>query len=345
MLRFGLVGFGGIAKTHRKCIAMLEALGLGKLVCAYDVDPEAFTRNVAINIDVEGASEEKLNLYTDLDEMLEKEDIDVINVCIPTYEHKDMTIKLLRRGYHVLCEKPMALNYADCLEMIAAARESGRELMIGQCVRFYPHTEYIKAAVDDGRFGKVIGAVLQRLSGPPVWGWHNWFMNPEKSGGCLTDMHVHDVDYVRYLFGEPDSVSCTASTSVSVYDSVHSNFHYDSLDNAPIVAIGDWSLSGTKFSAPMRVNFERATVIYDGKVLTVYPKDGGEQYEVELENYSGHFGEMRYFCDVIEGRCKNTRNPAESAATTIKLVECLRRSVAQGGEVVKFDSEEEHKYI
>ena len=335
MLKVGLIGFGGISKAHRKGYINLEKQGKAALVAACDVNPDAFKKKIKINID-DGAveAEENLRFYTDLDEMLKKETLDFIDICVPSFLHSKITTDVLRRGYHVLCEKPMALTSRDCDEMIRASEESGKELMIGQCLRFHPAYNFVKDAIDENRFGKLTGAFFSRISSPPVWGWENWFMDPERSGGCITDLHIHDVDMVRYLFGEPETVTCHASTSVCRHDTVHTAFGYGSV---PVTAIGDWALAGIPFSASYRISFEAATVVYEQNAVTVYPKDGSAAYPVQLDNVSGYEGEISYFCDVVTGAEKNTRNPATSAATTIRLIEHMRKSADANGETVAFE--------
>lgn len=335
MLKVGLIGFGGISKAHRKGYINLEKQGKAALVAACDVNPDAFKKKIKINID-DGAveAEENLRFYTDLDEMLKKETLDFIDICVPSFLHSKITTDVLRRGYHVLCEKPMALTSRDCDEMIRASEESGKELMIGQCLRFHPAYNFVKDTIDENRFGKLTGAFFSRISSPPVWGWENWFMDPERSGGCITDLHIHDVDMVRYLFGEPETVTCHASTSVCRHDTVHTAFGYGSV---PVTAIGDWALAGIPFSASYRISFETATVVYEQNTVTVYPKDGSAAYPVQLDNVSGYEGEISYFCDVVTGAEKNTRNPATSAATTIRLIEHMRKSADANGETVAFE--------
>ena len=335
MLKAALIGFGGITTSHRRGYYNLEKEGKVKLVAAYDINPNAFKTRVAINLgDTSDPVGESINFYTDLDEMLAKEEIDFVDICIPTYKHRELSEKLLRRGYHVLCEKPMALTSADCAEMIRASKESGKELMIGQCLRFFPAYEYMKEVVDSGRFGKVLGGLFMRLSPPPVWGWENWFMNPERSGGCITDLHIHDVDMIRYLFGEPEAVSCRATTSICVHDTVHTSLYYGGV---PITAIGDWALHGVKFSASCHINFEKANITYNDSGLTIYPKDGGAPYVVELSRVSGYEGEISYFCDVIQGKIKNEKNSPESAAKTISLIEHMRASAGDNGKALNFE--------
>lgn len=334
MLKAAIIGFGSISRVHRKAYRILEEQGKVKLVCAYDVNPEAFRKTVKNNLDdATKAFEERINFYTDPDEMLAKEELDFVDICAPTYLHSSLAIEFLERGCHVLCEKPMSLCYADCLKMIHAAEKAGKELMIGQCLRFYPGFEYIKGIMDEKRYGEVLGAFFMRLSPPPTWGWNNWFADPKCSGGGITDFHIHDVDMIRYLFGEPSAVTSRGTSSFSVYDTVHTSLFYEDF---PVTAIADWSRTGIPFSATSSIDFERATLNFDGTTLTIYPKDGTPAETVPLEDCSGYQGEISYFCDVITGKTKNTRNPATSAAMSLRLIEHIRQSADAKGRLVEF---------
>jgi len=334
MLKAAIIGFGSISRSHRKEYLKLEQLGKVKLVCAYDVDPDAFSRVVKNNLENPSkALPEKIRYYTDLDEMLEKEEIDFVDICVPSYWHSEMSVKLLKRGYHVLCEKPMALHYSDCLAMIEAAKEADKELMIGQCLRFYPAFDEIKRIIDQERFGALQGAFFSRLNPLPTWGWKNWFADPALSGGGVTDFHVHDIDILRYLLGEPDAVSSRGTSSFSLYDALHTSLFYGKI---PVTVISDWTHMGIPFSAGCYFNFEKATVVFDSSSLTVAHKKTGEREEIPLEQKSGYFGEISYFCDVIEGKIQNTKNPASSAALSIRLIETIKKSADANGEVLEY---------
>lgn len=219
--------------------------------------------------------------------------------------------------------------------MIRAARESDRRLMIGQCLRFFPDYSFLKNAVDSGSFGKPLAAAFRRQSAPPKWAWENWYMNPELSGGCLMDMHIHDLDMIRYLFGEPQTVSCRSQDIDSRFDVVYSQLDYPEL---PVTAIGDWSQTGTNFAADFRVAFETATLIGENGGVMVYPRSG-EPYRAELNGPDGYTGEIEFFVDTIASQEKNIKNPPESAATTIRLIETLRESALAGGERIPFKPE------
>ena len=144
-----------------------------------------------------------------------------------------------------------------------------------------------------------------------------------------------ELEMAKFLFGEPDGVSSRATTSVSLYDTVHTSLYYG---NVPITAIGDWTLQGVPFEARAQLNFSLATLIFDGNKLTVYPKDGTDPYEAVLEKISGYESEISYFCDVVEGKISNTKNTARSAAETVRLIEHLRKSVELQGEKIEFGS-------
>jgi len=306
MINVAMIGFGGIAQAHKNAHLKMEAAGKERLVAICDITPEAFTKRIKINIDTgEPIKEGNFNKYTDLEEMLSKEKIDLIDICIPSYLHAEYAAKMLERGYDVQSEKPMALNSADCEKVLAAQKKSGKHLMIGQCLRFYGEYEYLNKIIQEKTFGEVKGVLLQRLSPLPKWSWQNWYQDFTKSGSVICDMQIHDLDMVRYLFGEPAWVECHASTKNVKYDMAQITFGYD----FPCLSIGDWTLVGRKFSHHYRVSFEKATVEMDGGKVTVYPNDGSPAYEPEYRHIGGIEGEIEYYLDLLENDKPNTKNP------------------------------------
>ena len=332
MLNAAILGYGGIARTHRGGYKILEEAGKARLVAVCDIREEAFGQEIKINLKSEDSgSASTFHCYTDLEEMLVKEQIDFIDICIPSYLHREYSVKLLKKGYNVLCEKPMALNSEDCEAMIAAERESGKKFMIAQVLRFFNEYEFLKNCIENETFGKPLAAHFKRISCYPTWGWNNWFMDYDKSGGCITDLHIHDVDIVRYLFGEPKAVSCHAVDTCTKYDLVQTSFHYD---NVIVNAHGSWASKKTPFSSGYRVDFEKASVIYESGKVTVYPNDDTPSYSPELGNWNGYTNEIAYFCDVVNETVENKRNPVSSAAKTIRLIEVMKQSADLGGAII-----------
>ena len=338
-LKMAMLGFGGIAKSHLKGHDTFKADGTPiKLVAICDIDPNQFVSAAEINIgagtrpDLEG-----INLYTDLEEMMAKEEFELIDICLPTYLHKEYTIKMLKAGYNVMCEKPMALTSEDCAEMIKVAAECGKELMIGQCLRFHSQYLYLKELIDNKTFGKVRHVSMTRLSVLPRWGFEGWFIDEKRSGGCVLDLHVHDVDMVRFLFGEPEAVSAIAYDDESRWQYINTRFFYPGLT---VVATGSWDEAPTlPFSAGFRVRFEKASVVLEGKKLMIYPEDKSiAPYEAEYEKKHEMGEEIRCIATCItDPDFQNVNNPASSAMKTVELVEAIRESIALDGEKVKFN--------
>ena len=337
MLKVGLIGIGFMGRGHLDNYIRLESEGFPvKLVAICDIDPAKFeNRFIPGNIDVGTKKYDfsKYRLYTDLDVMLEKEELDYVDICLPTYLHAEATIKALDRGMHVLCEKPMALNSKQCEEMIKAAKRNNRKLMIGHCLRFWPEYEYLKECVQTERFGKFLGGYFYRGGGTPKWSYENWLLTKEKSGGCILDQHIHDVDTINWLFGKPSAVSTIARNVIpgSGYDIVSTNYIYP--DGKVINAQDDWTLQGEYgFEMLFRANFEGGNLIFQHGVLKVNPNEG-KSFTPELPKEMGYYREIRYFAECILNDKPITVAPPESSKETIEIVEAEIRSADNRGEI------------
>ncbi len=330
MLKVGILGYGGIARSHRRGYERLAADGAPvELVALCDINPQQFEKYVTIN---QGGSDREnavvYHTYTDLDMMLREERLDWVDLCLPTYLHREYAEKLLLAGYHVQSEKPMGLHSAECAAMLQAQKESGRQLMIGMCLRFEPLYTELKKMVVEERYGKVTTAHFDRLSGLPAWGFEGWFRDYNRAGGVALDMHIHDVDMIRFLFGEPEAVSAMTNDSKVRCTTINSTFLYpDKL----VTATGDWGQSkSSKFQMRYRVNFERATVVMEEGKIRVYPEEG-EPFVQETEQKDRMAEESLFFANTILGKIKNDKNTPEDAAKSVFLVEKLMESAGQGG--------------
>ncbi len=331
-----IVGFGGIARAHNAGYRKLIEEGMPiKLVAVCDVDPSKFESQMSINIDTgKSVLPADVHTYTSADEMLEKEAFDMVDICLPTYLHCEYAVKFLKAGKHVLSEKPMALNVEQCDEMLAAAKQANRKLMIGQCLRFGTAYLYMKECIESGKYGELKHLFMDRLSAQPTWGFEHWFEDTDRCGGCILDMHIHDVDMVRFLLGEPKAVSTVALDGTVKWQVENTRMYYD---NKLVVINGSWGEADTwKFKSTFRARFENATLLSDGHTVTVYPNDG-EVFEAELANHNHYImEEIRAFVnDLLTGNLENKVNSPESARESVRIIEKLRDSAAMNGEIVK----------
>jgi len=132
-------------------------------------------------------------------------DVDLVVVATPTYLHAEHVLAAARNGKHVFCEKPLARTLADAERMVRACDDAGVSLAVGHVVRYFPEYQAAKAMLDDGTLGRATLATMTR-GNFPVGSARPWYLDPAKSGGVVLDLMLHDLDTVRWWFGEPSRV-------------------------------------------------------------------------------------------------------------------------------------------
>lgn len=318
MLRIGLVGCGFMGRMHANVYKTLEN---GKLVAAVDIKPDRAAQY---------AEEFGAKPYTTLEEMFEKEQIDVVYICLPTYLHSAFTVQAARAGKQIFCEKPMALTLPQADEMIQACAHAGVSLMIGHCIRFWPEYALLKKITDEGSLGRLLSINLTRYGAFPSWSSDNWLADPTKAGGGVLDMHIHDMDFALYLLGEPDTMR-----SWGTADERGASQVFTTMTFGKTVAHleGGWNLPATTpFKHSFRAIFERGAAIMDVAPLTIY-EDGKEPIIPEfpkmeaaaggnLSDLGGYYHELKYFVDrVSAGQPLEIVTPGTSRLSLQKTLE------------------------
>jgi predicted dehydrogenase len=157
-------------------------------------------------------------VFTDYREMFALPELDAVSIAVPNCLHAPMTIDALKKGKHVLVEKPMALNAKQATAMVAAAKKAGKRLMVEQAMRFSRDAQLARACYDRGDFGDVYYARstwIRRKGWPRLnfepggsMGRGEWFIRKEEAGfGALGDIGVHLIDLAWYLMGNPKPIS------------------------------------------------------------------------------------------------------------------------------------------
>ncbi len=196
ILKVGLVGVGGISRTHMPGWAASEE---AEVVAGSDISNEA--------LEQWGALHNVKRLTTNADELFSDPDIDIIDLCVPNMYHAPLAIAALEAGKHVICEKPLAPTPEDIKEMIAARDKSGKQLMTAQHFRFAGVSQAMKAEIDTGSLGDVYharGWMLRRNGLIPT----ATFIEKKHSGGgpCI-DIGVHILDLTLWMMGNPRPVT------------------------------------------------------------------------------------------------------------------------------------------
>ena len=149
----------------------------------------------------------------------------MVDLCVPTPLHVPQSLAALRAGKHVVCEKPLARTAAQAREIVSAAAQSKGFFMPAMCMRFWPGWSWLKELAEKQTYGRLLAARFRRVSAPPGWSRDTYFKGGE-SGGALLDMHIHDADFVQFLFGRPKSVYATGqSRYTGAIDHVVCQYH------------------------------------------------------------------------------------------------------------------------
>lgn len=190
-MRVGIVGAGVMGEVHANAWRSTEATLMG--CTAANLEQAARL-----------AQQHNIKVYQNHTELLR--DIDIVDICVPTYDHKSLVLQAAAAGKHVICEKPIALNVPDGLEMIAACEKAGVRLFIAMVVRFFPQYKLSRELFAKGQIGKLGVVRLKRVSYPPQKPTDNWYADDSRSGGMVVDLMIHDFDYARWLGGEIERV-------------------------------------------------------------------------------------------------------------------------------------------
>ncbi len=343
MLKVGLVGLGGMGRGHLdNLINFTNENKIINLVALCDVNPAKFG-NEKVDFNIKGVGQidhdlSKFNCYTSIDDMIAAEkELDYVVLALPTYLHCENTVKCLKAGYNVFCEKPMGLTVEECQLMIDTAANCGKRLMIGQCLRFWDEYVALKKLVDEGTLGKPLTGYFYRGGGgAPQWSFEDWLKRRECGGGALHDQHVHDVDMVHWLFGMPKAVSSLGRIVYegSGHDTVATNYIFE--NGVVATATDDWSMKSMPFTMEFRVNFEDGAAVMNGEGFKVKKNDGTDITTAVTGN-TGYVNEMIYFAGLIENGGENTINPPTDSRDTIKIVLAETKSADLGGAVVEVE--------
>jgi len=312
MMRVGIVGIGFMGWIH--WLAYHRTPGV-KVVAICTRDPKKRSgdwRGIQGNFGPPGELVDLTGVraYAELDTLLADADVDLVDICLPPCLHEPAAIRALEAGKHVFVEKPLGLTADQCERIVEAARQSRRQLLVGHVLPFFPEYRYAYQAIHRGDFGPVCGGQFKRVISEPTW--LPDFFDPERVGGPLIDLHVHDAHWIRLLFGMPTSVVSQGRLRGQVVEFCCSLFYFDGAPFTVSAVCGVIGQPGRSFTHGFEIYCQKATLQYefaviDGKPrllmpLTIYHQDGRvEEPELgagdPIDAFVAEIGEVR---DAIE---------------------------------------------
>ncbi|MBN1864821.1 MAG: Gfo/Idh/MocA family oxidoreductase [Victivallales bacterium] len=305
--RIGIAGIGFMGTTHFRIWRGLEDAEIGA-IC--DVDPVKLAGDVSTVVgNIGGGDNSKpldlsgVKAYSTASEMIADTSLEIIDICAPTPDHSSIAMAALEAKKHVFCEKPVCRSLRELDELSEAVKRGKSYFNVGMCIRAWPEYYHARTLYKDGKFGRIRSAFFRRLS-PDITGnsWKNWFMDGELSGGALLDLHLHDTDFIRFMFGRPKAVTSFGVNSVRSRggtDHIITNYHFD---DCLIAAEGGWCANKkVPFEMSFQMIFERATVRFAGEGYQIYWEDGEvESPQVADKNLpTGWHRELSYFLNCV----------------------------------------------
>ena len=277
--------------------------------------------------------------YADGDEMLRTAQVDAVDICLPTFLHEQYALLAAKYKKHILCEKPVTLSLEALDRMLHAAEEAGVQFAVGQAVRFWP--EYVKAKelYDSGALGTVKYARASRLSVHPAWS--EWYRRPENSGGGLFDLHLHDIDYLCYIFGKVKQVYAVGrKNDVGCWNHVASSLTFENGVQATAEGIIEMP-KGFPFTMELNVVGDEKAVCYRMRaganledvasaIRETWLYGGEEPEKLDIDPYDAYQKELEHFIGHIDAGTPITAITPQDVRHVLTVIHAIRTSLETG---------------
>lgn len=338
MIKFALVGCGRIAKRHSELLGHNQ-IENASLVAVCDIDKEK-AKKIGEQFNVP--------YYTDMDEMMQKEFIDVVSVLTESGYHAKHVINLAKYGKHIVVEKPMALTLDDADAMIQACDENSCKLFVVKQNRFNVPVVKLREAMDEKRFGKlVLGTIRVRWSRDQNYYDQAWWRGRwDMDGGVLTNQASHHVDLLEYMMGDVESVfakSTTALVNIEAEDTAIVTLKFR--NGALGIIEATTAVRPKDLEGSISILGETGTVEIGGFAVNkmlhwnfTHKKDGDdevmEKYSVNPPNVYG-FGHQAYYEHVVDSILNNKKHLVDGLVgrKSLELISAIYESIETGKEV------------
>jgi len=267
MINVGIIGIGFMGMTHYHAYQKVRG---AKVAAISERDRRKLSgdwRSIKGNFGPAGTKMDLKGIVgcEDWQHLLADPNIDMVDICLPPALHAPVAIAALKAGKHVLCEKPIAVAADEGVRMVKAADKSGKLLMIGHVLPFFPEYAFARELIDSGRYGRLLGGHFKRIISDPLW--LKDFYDPDRVGGPVVDLHIHDAHFIRLLCGMPRAVFSTGRMQGDVVKFLSSQFLFDRPDLSVTAASGVIDQQGRGFTHAFEIYLEKATLLYDSAVL------------------------------------------------------------------------------
>jgi predicted dehydrogenase len=336
MINVGILGIGFMGVTHFKALQKVKGARVAAICTRDEKKLAGDWSGVQGNFGGAGGVQDlkRVGRYREIDELLADDSIDLVDICLPTPMHRDVTIKALRAGKHVLVEKPIALTLKDADAMMKAAQEAQKLLMVAHVLRFVPAFAHARELALSGKYGALQGVHLKRIIGRKTSDVARGYF--DESGGPLLDLHIHDTDFLIHLLGMPSRVQANAHSAPNgdvLYFSAHYGFENQSIAaSAQCGAVGEGPIT---FEHGFDFYMEKATLRYNNlhTADAILLSSGSKQQEITPRRKEAFEAQLQHAVDCVRNNCESEIISAQNARNSLAV--CLHeKQSAQSGKAV-----------
>ena len=323
MIRVALIGSGYIADCHINAFQNEKVKNIGKIVAVVGHPGSG----------MKAAARVGCRFFETLEEAETEVGFDAVDICTPTFTHEEYTVKAANMGKHVFCEKPLALSVEAFDRMYDACKKNNVKFMAAQVLRYMSDFTRIADVIRAGTLGRIHMYSSKRLSQHPAWS--TWQRDPEKSGGGLYDINVHDIDLAYSVFGMPKSVYAVGWKSPSgCWNHVATSLKWEDVQ-----AVCECSLEMTgdfPFTAEIIVTGDKGSIDFISKAganikgerrisSRLYPA-GSEGEDFKAPDNDGFADEIRVFLEAVINDTEPPVRPEESREV-LKIIVAAHKSL------------------
>ena len=320
-IRMLLIGAGFMGETHVEAAAELENVKFVGIVDSNSERAEEFGKK------------HKLECFDNLEQAIEKLNPDAVDICTPTTTHLPIIRLCAEKRVHCLCEKPVSLSIEDARE-IGKIDSADCRIMVAQVLRFWPEYEYALDVAQSKKYGDIISIDCKRFCSPPDW--NDWMTLPDKGGGAVIDLQIHDLDFIMDVLGPPRAINSKGSLFNGAYNTVYNSLDYGS--GISVCSEGSMVIPQSyPFRMWYRIVFANATLEFDfwrskGERLMVCPAEG-DMFNPELPATDAYAGEIAYFARQLLADEPFDLCPLQSSISALELCLASKLSCETGSAV------------
>jgi myo-inositol 2-dehydrogenase/D-chiro-inositol 1-dehydrogenase len=336
-VRFGLIGFGAWGKFHAGAIAKTRGAALAAIAAASEESCIA-AREAYPDADA----------YTDYRRLVARDDLDIVDVVVPSHLHHEIASAVLTARKHLLLEKPMALSLQECDDLIELARQNERLLAIGHEFRLSSLWGKARQLIDEGFVGEPQYLLIELSRKPYRQGSQNWRYDIERVGNWVLEEPIHFFDLARWYFqslGEPLAVYATANSRQPNHPELQDNFSAIVQFPRGAYAVVSQTLSAFEHHQTVKLTGTKGALwaSWSGALdRTLHPTfslrafDGDHVVEVPIEKITGEVFELEDQMAMLVEAIHDARPlacTAEDGRQAVAMCLAAQRSIESGQSV------------